>query len=101
MFGTNGLIIWLLGGAGTFLLYSAISNQKPQDVLTKYLGSTSKTPGAISTWKSPTVVAATGGATGKGSSAAPGAGNNGGGGGRGAVAIDGNGNVGTIPVIQA
>lgn len=53
MFGTNGLIIWLLGGAGTFLLYSSISNQKPQDVLAKYLGSPTAQPTPISTWKDP------------------------------------------------
>jgi hypothetical protein len=53
VFGTNGLIIWLLGGAGTFLLYSSISNQKPQDVLAKYLGSPTKNPTPISSWTDP------------------------------------------------
>jgi hypothetical protein len=59
VFGTNGLIIWLLGGAGTFLLYSSISNQKPQDVLGKYLGSPTKNPTPISSWTDPNAPAGT------------------------------------------
>lgn len=45
----NGLVIWLLAGSGVFLLYAAIKNEQPQDILTGYLG-TSTTPKPISTW---------------------------------------------------
>ena len=33
----DGMVMWLLGGTGVFLLYSAYKNQQPQALLTKYV----------------------------------------------------------------
>lgn len=37
MKGADGLILWVLGGAGVLFLYAAYKNRSPQDVLTGYL----------------------------------------------------------------
>lgn len=33
----DGMVMWLLGGTGVFLLYSAYKNQKPQALLATYV----------------------------------------------------------------
>lgn len=33
----DGMVMWLLGGAGVFLLYSAYKNQQPQALLASYV----------------------------------------------------------------
>lgn len=40
----KGLLIWLAGGAGTFLLYAAVSNQTPLSLLQSYLGGGTPSP---------------------------------------------------------
>lgn len=40
----KGLLIWLAGGAGTFLLYSAVSDKTPLSLLQSYLGGGTPTP---------------------------------------------------------
>ena len=36
----DGMIMWLLGGTGVFLLYSAYKNQQPQALLTAHINGT-------------------------------------------------------------
>lgn len=36
----DGMVMWLLGGAGVFLLYSAYKNQQPQALLTAHINGT-------------------------------------------------------------
>lgn len=41
----DGMVMWLLGGTGVFLLYSAYKNQQPQALLAKYVnGETADKP---------------------------------------------------------
>lgn len=37
--GGKGLLVWLAGGVGVFLLYSAVSDQTPLSLIKSYLGS--------------------------------------------------------------
>lgn len=41
MDGKSGLILWVLGGTGVLLMYSAYKNRKPQEVLAAHLAGTS------------------------------------------------------------
>lgn len=43
MAGRDGLILWVLGGAGTLFIYAAYKNETPQSVLMSHIGG-SKTP---------------------------------------------------------
>jgi hypothetical protein len=36
----DGMVMWLLGGAGVFLLYSAYKNQQPQALLASHINGT-------------------------------------------------------------
>ena len=44
----KGLVLWTLGGAGTFLLYAAYKNVSPTALLIKHLTNGTVTPPAIS-----------------------------------------------------
>lgn len=72
MANSNGLVLWIAGGAGVLLLYSAVKNKTPQSVLMSSLGN-----GTVQPIVAPSVT--TGGSTGNGS--AGGGGNLGAGGG--------------------
>jgi hypothetical protein len=45
---SNGLILWVLGGTGVFLLMASITNRTPESLLLSYLGQGTAEP--ISTW---------------------------------------------------
>lgn len=46
MNGQDGLILWVLGGAGTLFLYAAYTKQHPGTVLAKTLGTVDPAPKA-------------------------------------------------------
>jgi len=41
---TKGIILWLMAGAGVFLIYCAVKNVSPTSLVASYLGSGSVTP---------------------------------------------------------
>lgn len=43
----KGLLIWIAGGTGVFLLYSAVSDQTPLSLIQSYLGSGKPSPFAV------------------------------------------------------
>ena len=48
MANSNGLILWVLGGTGVFLLMASVTNRTPESLLLSYLGQGTAEP--ISTW---------------------------------------------------
>lgn len=44
MANSKGILVWIAGGAGVFLLYSAVSNKTPSSLLLSYLGGGTPTP---------------------------------------------------------
>lgn len=43
----NGIVVWILGGTGVLLVYSAIKNKTPQSIVTRYVTPAINTPTVV------------------------------------------------------
>lgn len=53
MSGANAVVLWVLGGAGTLLLYSAVKNQSPQKTLLNSINVNTNSAAASPVYQSP------------------------------------------------